>query len=188
MTSYFYDVYEAEARYGLSAKFPSMVRCSLDKSGGYSDACKKEAQRGASQLASRLKHIDGAFEADIQSFIRSFWDESGLVNADLFPIEDSGLGFIPTGCTLKQLAIQHVPLNKNDKRYFISVSLLKLLDVQSQAAMILHEALYRWAVTQNPKIVYSERVRYFNALVLSGKIAQFNYSEYVREKASLVSE
>lgn len=184
-SAYFYDVYEANARYGLAPFFPASGKCSLIES---TDACKFEAQKEASLLASRLKKNDRAFEEEIQILIRKFWDESRLVNADLFSINDSGMGFIPADCSLKQLAIQHIPLNKNDKRYFISLNLLKLLDVQNQAAMILHEVLYRWALTQNPNIAYSERIRYFNGLVLSDKVAQMSYLEYVQEKASLVSD
>ncbi|MBS1970508.1 MAG: hypothetical protein JSU04_09375 [Bdellovibrionales bacterium] len=183
----FYDVYESEVRYSLPVQFPRAGACQLNADGTYSENCKIAAQKMASNIASRLKKIDAAFEATIQSYIRDFWADTGLVNADLFPIADTGLGFIPQNCSLKQLAIQHVPRNKNDKRYYVATNLLRLLDVQNQAAMILHEVFYHWALTQSPGIQYSERVRYFNALVLSGRVTQLSYPEYVQEKAQLVS-
>lgn len=183
----FYDVYEARARYSIEAQFPAAAKCELDSNGNYADACKVQAQRVAVQLASRLKGIDPKFEAILQTFIENFWDEAGLVDAELFPVADSGLGFIPVGCNLKQLAIQHVPRNKDDKRYFIAVNLLKYLSVEEQGALILHEVLYRWAVVINSKIVFSESVRYFNALIFSDRIGSLSYTEYVNEKNALVS-
>lgn len=184
---YFYDVYEASARYNITAKFPAAAKCETDYYGNYVDACKAEAQKVAVQLASRLKEIDPKFEALLQSFIQTFWEETRLVDGVLFPVEDSGVGFIPEGSMLKQLAIQHVPINKDDKRYFIAVNLLKYLSVEDQAAMIMHEILYRWAKMINSKITFSERIRYFNALIFSDRIGRMNYTEYVNEKNALVS-
>lgn len=183
----FYDVYEAAARYHIAAQFPAVAKCELDANGNYADACKAEAQKLAAQLLSRLRKIDANFEAVLLPFVQNFWNETGLVEADLFPVADSGLGFIPVGCTLKQLAIQHVPRNKDDRRYFIAVNLLKYLSIEEQAALILHEVLYRWAVVQNSKILFSERVRYFNALIFSDRVSRLNYTEYVNEKSALVS-
>lgn len=184
----FYDVYEAAARYHMAAQFPAAPKCGLDSGGNYAEACKTEAQKVAIQLVSRLKKIDAGFEATLQAMIQTFWDESGLVDADLFPVADSGLGFIPVGCTLKQLAIQHVPRNKDDRRYFIAANLLKYLTVEEQAALMMHEVLYRWAIVQNSKILFSEHVRYFNALIFSDRISHMNYTDYVNEKSALVSD
>lgn len=183
----FYDVYEAGARYHMLAQFPPAAKCALNSNGGYAEACKAEAQKMAALLAARLKKIDPKFEATLQSFIEKFWDEARLVDADLFPVADSGLGFIPVGCGLKQLAIQHVPKNKDDRRYFIAVNLLKYLSVEEQGALILHEVLYRWAVVINSKIGFSESVRYFNALIFSDRVNSLSYTEYVNEKNALVS-
>lgn len=183
----FYDVYEANARYNITAQFPAVAKCDLDSSGDYADACKVEAQKVASQMVSRLKKIDPEFEATLQSFVRTFWAETRLVDAELFPIADSGVGFIPVDCTLQQLAIQHVPKNKDDKRYFIAVNLLKYLSVEEQGTLILHEILYRWAVVRNSQITFSERVRYFNALIFSDRISHLSDIDYLYEKNALVA-
>lgn len=183
----FYDVYEASARYHIMAQFPAATKCELNSTGSYAEVCKAEAQKMAALLAGRLKKIDPKFEATLQSFIEKFWDEVRLVDADLFPVADSGLGFIPVGCSLKQLAIQHVPKNKDDRRYFIAANLLKYLSVEEQGALILHEVLYRWAVVINSKIGFSESVRYFNALIFSDRVSGLSYTEYVNEKNALVS-
>lgn len=183
----FYDVYEATARYDLTPQFPIVEACELDAAENYHLTCKTRAQKVAMLLASRLKNLDPKFEALLQTFIEQFWNETRLVDAELFPVADSGLGFIPAGCTLKQLAIQHVPRNKDDKRYFIAANLLKYLRVEEQGALILHEVLFRWATVTNSKMTFSEGVRYFNALIFSDRISNMSSSDYVIEKNALVA-
>lgn len=178
--SFFYDTYEAQIRYQMNPQFPMAQECDVDELGhqGWEDCTNNSAQNLASQIVARLKKIDAPLESQLQGYIRSFWNDARLIDGNLLPVADTGIGFTPADCTLTQVVIQHAPIAAEDRRYFIATSVLSGLDVSNRAALIVHEVLYRAALIKNPTLPSSESVRYFNAVLLSDKISSITAKDY----------
>lgn len=184
----FYDTYEAWSRYQFPAVFPLVGSCEIDDLYTNLTECGLLAKKMASIVAARIKPFDASMEKEIQKSIREFWNDTRFVSAKLFPVEDSGLGFIPEGCHLEQIAIQHNPISPEDRTYFISMDLFRLTDTPNQAALILHEVLYKYARSHNHNIRYSEGVRYFNGLLISDYATSMNKTQFTKAKKTLLSD
>ncbi|WP_413581865.1 hypothetical protein [Bdellovibrio sp. HCB288] len=175
-----YDVFEAEARYSMKPVFPQQreARDCTSPMNGQSDFCPTAGTATAKTIVSRLKSIDPKVEGLLQAFIDSFWKEATLTYNDILTVNDTGLGLIARNCALKQLAIQHEPLFEEDSRYFISRLMWENMWPEDRAALIVHEVLYRLALQLNPDTNSSEKIRYFNALLLSDKISKLSAEKY----------
>lgn len=114
----------------------------------------------------RLERLSPLRAALYRAQARSFFTETRFLRGQtLVDVPDSFEVALPTGCHLEQLAIQREPLSVGDPRYVVNGDLWDLLDVDSRAALVLHEIIYREAVTYYH--LDSKRVRYFNRLLLS---------------------
>lgn len=167
-----YDVLEASARYSLTPAFPKMPRAQVCQQ--QKDSCTLIAKA----IVSRLKNVDPDLEATLQKLIDVFWKEAMLTYADLLPVNDTGVGFIEHGCELKQLALQHEPLFAEDSRYFIANRLWVNMFDDHRAALIVHEVLYNHALQLVPETKSSERIRYFNALLISNRVSELSPEQY----------
>ncbi|WP_413575417.1 hypothetical protein ACLVWU_13900 [Bdellovibrio sp. HCB290] len=174
-----YDVFEAEARYSMKPVFPPREsRDCTSKYNGQPEFCPTTGTVTAKIIVSRLKNIDPKVEAILQKFIDDFWKEATLTYNEILTVNDTGLGLIGRKCTLKQLAIQHEPLFEEDSRYFISRLMWENMWPEDRAALIVHEVLYRLALQMDPETNSSEKIRYFNALLLSDKISTLSSEKY----------
>jgi hypothetical protein len=102
------------------------------------------------------------------SWLETFETEAGFLSGSTLPnIPDEGIVAIPTGCEIQQVAIQlsDSDLGTSYTRYTINKDLWDLMDDNSKAALILHELIFREAITAQHRV--SLRVRYLNAILLS---------------------
>jgi hypothetical protein len=117
----------------------------------------------------------------------NFFSEASLIpDAQLTPIQDVYNWATPDGCVLKQIAVQIVPQFPQDKRYLVSKDLWDQLDDDSKAALILHEVIYREAISLG--FTNSISVRYFNSLIFSHELDQATPKTFVDTLRSLPFE
>lgn len=171
-----YDVYEAESRYGLTPRYPSVT---LVEEGDPVEEKWAMTTEIAQKLIDRLKNVDRPRWEKYSSWLQTFRAEARFVsNAELFDVPDTGIGFIPPGCELKQLVIQRDPKFPHDRRYIIAMDHWFWLEPQDAAAGVIHELLYREVAAQRPEVRTSEALRYFNALILADEIGKLTPTEY----------
>ncbi|MEA9356785.1 hypothetical protein SHI21_11240 [Bacteriovorax sp. PP10] len=102
-----------------------------------------------SLLQTNLLPIQPKRTAKYLKFLESFESEAQfLPGIKLSDVDDAGMVAIPTGCELKQIAIQlsddERPAGK--KRYTVSLDLWNKLDEFNKMSLILHEIIYREAI------------------------------------------
>lgn len=109
-------------------------------------------------------------------FVKALRVELELFNRDvtfvrgvLPNVEDEGGYSLEEGCELKQLAIQWAEASSFGRRYDISMALWEKLDAKNQAALVLHELMYRLLVQKSkwPESKTSVGFRAFVALFFS---------------------
>lgn len=172
-----YDAYEAEKRYGL---MPQFILVSPAGEGDTAEEKWEMTVEIAQNLIDRLMKVDRSRWEKYSKWLQTFKEEARfVVNAELFDIPDTGIGFIPPGCELKQLVIQREPKFPHDRRYIIAMDHWLWLEPQDAAAAVIHELLYREVAALRPEVRTSEALRYFNALILSNEIAKLTPSEYL---------
>ncbi|WPU63725.1 hypothetical protein [Peredibacter starrii] len=177
----FYDAYETKFRYGLDPIFPQVNQECSDRA-----SCLEVSLQIARELLNRLPADPrNRFNKNvgIKKFalerIESFTKEANFLdNIEILPINDAGIGFIPKNCDLRQTVVQRVPLFKHDKRYIISNEYWDQLNIQQQAAGIVHEILYGYYGYIQNEAFSSEMVRYFNSLVLANELKSLTEEEY----------
>ncbi len=174
----FFDNYESLARYSLSPAFP-LASAAADKD--------QEALQIVNDVLFRLAVKDPARAQNYMLWSGTFLAEARFVaGSSLLEVPDSGIGMLPTGCSLKQLIVQNPqPLSKYDARYFVASDLWNKMDSQNRAVGILHEVVYRGALTKNPALKSSEKVRLFVALLISNEISNMQDQEYQSTLSSL---
>lgn len=171
-----YDAYEAQERYGLTPRYPSVTPAPEGDPVEEKWAMTAEI---AQKLIDRLMNVDRLRWEKYSAWLQTFRAEARFVsNAELFDVPDTGIGFIPPGCELKQLVIQRDPKFPHDRRYIIAMDHWLWLEPQDAAAGVIHELLYREVATLRPEVRTSEALRYFNALILADEIAKLTPAEY----------
>lgn len=176
-----FDVHESVSRYDLIPVFPTFeapVRHSPeDTTNG-----KEHLQIAidiALEMMTRLKDKDPKRYQRYSQWIRDFPAESKFLDDTyLIDVPDIGVGALPVGCFLEQLIIQKNPLFPQSKRYTIAHDFWKHMPFEHQAAAIIHEVLYREAILLDNWISSSERIRYFNSLILSDEIKNMSLEQY----------
>jgi hypothetical protein len=114
----------------------------------------------------------------------NFFNDASLIpGAQLTPIQDVYNWVTPDGCVLRQIAVQIVPQFPQDKRYLVDKDLWDTLDDDSKAALILHEVIYREAISLG--FTNSISVRYFNSLIFSHELDQATPETFVQTLYSL---
>ncbi|MBO9666732.1 MAG: hypothetical protein J7501_07940 [Bdellovibrio sp.] len=188
-SAFMYDAVEATHRYSMLLYFPQDT--AAPKNCAVMMGNKVVCDTGtltAKALVARLKTLDPELEAKLQVIIDSFWAEAQFTIGDLLPVNDTGLGFTLAGCTLRQLAIQHEPIFPEDSRYFINYHIWNALDDGNKAVMIVHEALYNYALQLNPSLNTSERLRYFNSLIMADRLKNMTPEKYQAIKAKVFNQ
>lgn len=110
---------------------------------------------------------------------QAFNSEARLIpHATLILIPDAHPVAIPTGCELKQVAIQKEPDFPGDPYYIINKDLWDLMDNDSKAGLILHEIIYREAIANGASD--SVNSRYFNSTLSSTRLQNASIPQYMQ--------
>lgn len=159
------DVYEAQKRYFYNVVFSEKADV-IDK---------------AEEILSRLKNIDPVRSRLYIDWLKNFYQESQiLTDTEFMETPDLGLVKKPKECTLEQVIFQREPSRLNPARYIINEKLWKRLDKDNQAALIIHELIYRDFLSGMSLESTSERIRLFNAIILGDKVKPLSLQEYIR--------
>lgn len=176
------DAYEAEFRYGFVLDFPRFLDSPFVLIGipGYVDDEEVFAYslRIAEALLNRLSARDPERAERYLTWLKSFRSESMFVHGDSLNIHDSGEVWISGNCSVRQLVIQRPVKSLQVRRYAIVYDYWKWMQPEQQAVAILHELIYRDVLAKNPQIKTSERVRFFNALILAGEMNRLSSDDY----------
>ncbi len=128
-------------------------------------------------VLSRLKPYDRELydilkqEADVFMENTRFWKDAVFLN-----IDDSEHVAIPSGCELYQIAVQRPPQFPTEKYYLISQQLWDILSDDHKAGLILHEIIYKYAISLNHES--SQSTRYLNAYLSSKRFSEQSFSDY----------
>lgn len=158
----FFDVYEAATLRGVSVSFGD--------SGG-------SVQDKVSFAIERLRAVDPSRAAQYADDADKFWGDVVFLHGTSLPgIADTGNVYVPNTCTVAQIVIQKKPDLPGDKRYVIDGDLWDRLSAEDQAALVLHEVIYKDAIAHGQRD--SRRVRYFNSVVFSTQLAGMSAGDY----------
>ncbi len=109
-------------------------------------------------------------------FLREARFVSGV---ELVDVPDSGTGYYPVGCSLKQTAIHQEPHFPGDARYTINKDIWDKMDNTNRAGLILHELIFREAVNADNRHTNSISVRYYHSQVASHLTDSMSLKEYI---------
>jgi hypothetical protein len=110
----------------------------------------------------------------------TFFKDSKFVDGqDLAPIGDIGFGSKPKVCNFALAVFQRNPDAFDKQRYTIRRDLWNELDVTSQAALIMHELIYREAINFSEAHTTSESSRYLNALLNAPEFTPLSDKDYL---------
>ncbi len=129
------------------------------------------------ELVNRLALFEPGRASLYRSYLDSFLDQVLFVDGDLEDIEDSKHLVLPSGCKIKQFAIQL----KEDKAisgkiYLIDKKLWDMVDLNTQMGLILHEIIYKSAIEKGHKDSIATRA--FNSFILSQDFQSISKEEY----------
>ncbi|MDG0815088.1 hypothetical protein [Bdellovibrio svalbardensis] len=157
------DLYEASTRFNLPP-VPTKSTETLAK---------------ASELISRLSGIDSHRAKLFKDWLDGFLGTASFVGGSFAKTPDLGAVLIPDNCQLEQVIVQQQPSVVNNYRYLINSKLWNQLDPDNQAALIVHELIYREFISTPSQEFSSERVRYFNAFIHSDLPGIFSLKDYI---------
>jgi hypothetical protein len=158
----FYDLYEGREIDGITYEFGP---ANLDALGQVRVALARMARLNPTRAKKYM--------AQAEAFVT---DTKWVSGKKLIDVPDTGIGFVPNHCNLEQVAIQDLqPFG--DKRYLVNEDLYKAMGTKSQAALILHEILYR----EYGPGTSSVPVRKFNAFLWSHKAKAATLLEYYKQ-------
>ncbi len=126
----------------------------------------------------RLEKIDHFRAAHYQDRLNTFLSEASFIpGIKLIDIPDSQQVILPSQCTIEQVAIQKPPQFPGDAYYVVNKDLWDLMSTDNQAALVLHEIVYREAIEFGHQNSIS--ARYFNSLVLSNRFDKIALNDYI---------
>jgi hypothetical protein len=125
----------------------------------------------------RLERVSPRRAASYRQQVKSFISETlFLDDVDLVDVPDSGHIILPKNCKILQIANQSEPLYPEDRRFVIDRTLWNQLDKDNQAGLILHEVVYREAISIGH--VNSISARLLNSNMTSLRIILMSLQEY----------
>lgn len=106
-------------------------------------------------------------------------DSEFKTGGEFNPIPDVGFGYIPNGCKLRPVIFQRDPSLLNSHRYTIDSEIWNKLAIEDQAALILHELIYRELATPPNYQMTSESSRSLNAWINSNEFNSVSIHDYL---------
>lgn len=135
----------------------------------------------ARQIIFRLQSTSPQRSKTYLKWLESFTAEASFKdNTTLTDIDDSHHLYLPNNCYLKQIVIQRTPYLPGEKRYVVDNDLWIQLDATQQAAIILHELIFReYIELHGGQVADSRAVRYFNSLLWANTIESYSFIEFI---------
>lgn len=144
-------------------------------------ASAETAEKKALEIVSRLQGLDPHRASLYREWIQSFSREISFApSATQFKnTPDAGLVSIPEGCKLEQVVFQRNPSVLNRSRYVVNRDLWNELDTDNQAALIVHEIIYRDFINSRTVEMTSERIRLFNGVLHGNALNGASLKDYL---------
>jgi hypothetical protein len=134
-------------------------------------------KRRITYVLDRLKRLD-PYRAGIYAENAShFLDESEFTTDELPDIPDSLHIVLPKGCVIRQIVIQRTWVWTGAKRFVINKQLWEMLDDENRAALVLHETIYREALSLQQ--TNSINTRLFNGTLTSKAFETMRMEAYI---------
>jgi hypothetical protein len=118
------------------------------------------------ELADKIKFQALNLANNIQNYL--------VTSYQLPDIDDMTPQVVPTkpNCFIEQYGVQYKDLVTGQKRFYIADKFYNFPGINNddKAGLLLHEAIYRFAILQRPSLDNSDGVRYFNYVAGSKKI------------------
>lgn len=131
----------------------------------------------------RLEKWDPTRAERYRQWTKTFLAEARFIRAHELPdVPDTGGIVVPNGCRIEQVAIQKEPRFPEDSRYLINEDLWKSYDTVSQTGLVLHELIYREAISFLAKD--SIGTRYFNSILASPSFEEMTLGGYLHRLVS----
>lgn len=138
-------------------------------------------------VLSRLEKLSPDRSRKYRETIDTILRGNPFVDSDLAPVNDAANAVVPKDCRLQQLAI-HLREENNPyhRDWLIDRQLYNSLSRDSQAGLLLHEAIYNELSTLGA--TDSRNVRYFNSVISSDTLESMPLSKFVSMIASFGME
>ena len=127
---------------------------------------------------SRLARLDPQRASKFQGWFASFAADSANLpgGVRLSSTDDYGSVDRRPDCSIRQAAVQRNPVVSAGKRYFFDAELVSKLDQTNHAGLVLHEMIYRDAISRGQ--ITSRLARYMTALISSKDFETLSSDEY----------
>lgn len=159
------DLHEGEDRYGMIQDKDVDSLQNLDTRMAY--------------LLRRLYHLDPSRVVLYIGWYKSFKKDAVFVEGTFKEVSDVGLGVAPVGCKFELAAFQRTPNRIVHHRYVINKTLWTKMDVLNQAALLMHEFIYRESLSfQIITPITSETSRYLNSFINSVAVDMHSPTDY----------
>lgn len=160
-----FDLYELQNRYEDTMTLDEKAQDSLNQRVHY--------------LLDKVAALNPARASKYRAWYQDFHKESQFTEEVLQGTPDIGLGQIPESCSLEIVIFQRSPGILNPYRYTIRKAHWNRLSTIDQAALVMHELIYREASEADNQHLTSERSRYLNAWINSLEFSKVSLNEYL---------
>lgn len=132
-------------------------------------------------LINRIGKFDAVRAKRFKEWASQFMSDSiFLRDIELIDVPDTGNGFVPAHCQLKQLATQYEDPLRLSKRYTINQNYWDMLSVDQRAGLIFHELWLRDVIyNQTEPHKDSRSARFLNALISDKNFEKLSWLEYL---------
>lgn len=141
----------------------------------------KSYKEKANDVINRISKIN-PFRAKLyKQWLLTFETESQFLKTDmdLVNIPDISVGVVPRNCSLRQAIVQISSPGINEPRYLINSTIWNQLDENQKAALVIHELIYREAISEENRHQNSVQVRKLNQWLHSGKLENMTVQNYI---------
>ncbi|WP_413584400.1 hypothetical protein [Bdellovibrio sp. HCB274] len=168
----FYDRYELELRYGWTWE---LAKLELPNKSGLPDEVVL-----AQTYLKRIEYLHPYLYGTLSGYVKSFYEEASFVKGYLPNVlDDSGVVVLPAkNCSLELLVVQKPVQFPKKSLYTINTFYWKDLNSQDRAAAILHEVIYRVALSRGKTPRSSEGVRLLNEVILANEVRNMTEAEF----------
>lgn len=169
----FYDRFELDLRYGWTwdkAKVDLPAQAGKSAEVALVEQYIKRIEKLNPILFGRLSDYLATFESEV-TFVKGY-----LPNV----LDDAGVVVLPKrNCSLELLVVQKPVQYPKKSLYTINQYYWKQLNSQDRAVAILHEILYRVALTRGKAPQSSEYIRLLNEVILANEVKNMTEEEFL---------
>ena len=159
-----YDYFEARDKRGFKLQVGS---------------ASQTADQNLQILLDRVAEVNPSRARLYRSWYSDFWKETNLKSGiKIIDVPDVGVGEVPNGCEVAQVAAQMEPVFAGDTRYLINKDIWDQMDTVQRAALVMHELILREAKLPENAHEDSYRTRYFNGLLAANMVSGITSKKY----------